>query len=115
MKNNYIIISATLTVLFFVSIALYPTTTNCQKKTKTLTNIEIPDSVMSIFKRSCIVCHSTGGNKIASSILNITEWNKYKPKKQFDKAQDICSEVSDGSMPKKSMTKSNPKVILTMQ
>ena len=68
----------------------------------------VPDSVGSIFERSCYPCHSAPGKSMAMSKLNFDKWDSYKPEKQADKAGDICDEVKKGAMPPKSFQNNNP-------
>jgi hypothetical protein len=68
----------------------------------------IPTSVMKIAERSCVKCHTEGGNGMAMMHLNLSNWDKYSPEKQADKAKDICKMVSKGKMPPKGFSEKNP-------
>jgi hypothetical protein len=39
------------------------------------------------------------GNGMAMMHLNLTNWDKFSPEKQADKAKDMCKMVSKGKMP----------------
>jgi hypothetical protein len=73
----------------------------------------IPENLNVIFKNSCMPCHSTGGNSMAASHLNFSEWNTLDLQKQSKKAQAICDEITSGGMPPKSFKKSHPDLVIT--
>jgi hypothetical protein len=73
----------------------------------------IPDEILNIASKSCVKCHSTPGNKIALSHLNLSKWDTYTPEKQAAKAKDMCDMVSKGKMPPKKFKEQNPGFILT--
>ena len=68
-------------------------------KNEITTNASIPDSISKIFQNSCYACHAEGGNMMAMSKVNFSEWDKLSPEKQAKKAAAICKVVSKGSMP----------------
>ncbi len=73
----------------------------------------IPDSVMKIFQKSCIDCHSSDGSGMAKGKVNFDKWQTYSPEKQTSKAKDICEEVTKVSMPPKGFRKNNPDLVPT--
>jgi hypothetical protein len=50
---------------------------------------------------------------MACSRLNLSNWTKYAPAKQADKAAAICKEVSKGGMPPKKFKASHPEAVPT--
>lgn len=73
----------------------------------------MPDSVMKIFKKSCMDCHSNDGSGMAKGKVNFDKWETYTPEKQASKAKDICEEVTKVSMPPKGFRKNNPDLVPT--
>jgi hypothetical protein len=68
----------------------------------------ISSSVMKIAERSCVKCHTDGGNEMAMMHLNLSNWDKYSPKKQANKAKCMCRMVSKDKMPPKGFREKNP-------
>ena len=68
----------------------------------------ISSGVMKIAERSCVKCHTEGGNGMALMHLNLSNWDKFSPEKQADKAKDMCKMVSKGKMPPKGFKEKNP-------
>jgi hypothetical protein len=68
----------------------------------------IPESVMKIAGKSCVKCHTDGGNGMALMHLNLSTWNKFSPEKQASKAKDMCKMVTKDKMPPKSFRESHP-------
>jgi uncharacterized membrane protein len=73
----------------------------------------LADSVMNIVKNSCMDCHADGGNGMASSRVNFSKWTSYSADKQAKKANEICKELTKGSMPPKKFSANNPDLIPT--
>jgi hypothetical protein len=63
---------------------------------------------MKIAERSCVKCHTEGGNGMALMHLNLSNWDKFSLEKQADKAKDMCKMVSKDKMPPKSFREKNP-------
>ncbi|MBW7887112.1 MAG: heme-binding domain-containing protein [Bacteroidetes bacterium] len=79
--------------------------------------LQVPDSVLTVFKRSCYDCHSNETKwPLYASIapvswlishdvtegrreLNFSEWGKYKAKRQLKKLSEIADEIEGNSMP----------------
>jgi len=77
----------------------------------------VPATVRSIFEDSCKNCHSNQTawpwySRVAPFSwivahdvhagrrqLNFSEWSLYSPKKQEEKLEDICDQVTNGDMP----------------
>jgi hypothetical protein len=68
----------------------------------------ISSEVMKIAERSCVKCHTVGGDKMAMMHLNLSNWDKYSPKKQAKKAKAMCEMVSKGKMPPEGFKGKNP-------
>jgi len=68
----------------------------------------IPESVMKIANKSCVKCHTEGGNGMALMHLNLSNWDKYSPEKQASKAKDMCKMVTKDKMPPKNFRESHP-------
>jgi hypothetical protein len=45
---------------------------------------------------------------MAKSHVNLTDWNKYSPEKQADKAKDMCEQMTKSKMPTKSFLTKHP-------
>lgn len=75
----------------------------------------IPENVNEIFQASCIPCHGDKGGRFPTSKLKFSRWAGYGTTKQFEKAQQICSEVRKGKMPPKSFRESDPELVPTKE
>ncbi len=75
----------------------------------------MPADLKPFFESHCKPCHFKGGKFKPLFKLNFTKWEDYSTKKQADKAKDICSVLSDESMPPEMARKFNPKVIPTKE
>jgi len=73
----------------------------------------LADSVMKIVKTSCMDCHADGGSGMACAHVNFSKWSSYKPEKQAAKANDICKELTKGTMPPKRYSANNPDAVPT--
>jgi len=71
----------------------------------------IPENINKIFRTSCLNCHGSNGRLLALAKLNIPKWDEYTAAEKAKKASGICSEVTEGNMPPKSVRKSNPELI----
>jgi hypothetical protein len=69
----------------------------------------IPENIMKIAEKSCVKCHTSGGNSMALSHVNLSKWNEMSPEKQAAKAADMCKEMTKDKMPPKSFRDKNPK------
>jgi hypothetical protein len=79
--------------------------------------LQVPQNVQDIFKRSCFDCHSnhtvwpwyTNVSPVSWLVaddvtkgrkkMNMSEWGKMSQSKQEKKLQDICDQITDGTMP----------------
>jgi mono/diheme cytochrome c family protein len=75
----------------------------------------IPDDVFKIVSVSCVPCHTSEGGLMSKSKLNLTDWAKYSPEKQKEKAAKMYAEVNKGAMPPKSAREKRPDLIPTME
>ena len=75
----------------------------------------IPDDINKIFQTSCFTCHGINGRMLPMTKLNFSKWAEYGAEKEAGKASKICSEITEGLMPPKSVRKSNPDLIPTKE
>jgi hypothetical protein len=76
-------------------------------------NRPIPDEILNVASKSCVKCHSTPGNMMALSHLNLSKWDTYTTEKQAAKAKDMCDMITKGKMPPKKFKEQNPGFTLT--
>ena len=86
----------------------------CQDNSKNLSS-SLPDEINKIITVSCIPCHTSEGGLMSRSKLNFTEWTKYTPEKQKEKAAKMYSEINKGDMPPKKAREKNPEKIPTKE
>jgi mono/diheme cytochrome c family protein len=75
----------------------------------------IPGIINKVFQTSCMPCHGSTGGRFPKSRLNFSRWEGYGASKEAEKALLICSSVSKGTMPPKSVRESKPELILTKE
>jgi hypothetical protein len=75
----------------------------------------LPDEVNKIISVSCVPCHTSDGGLMSKSKFNITEWTRYSPEKQKEKAAKMSSEINKGAMPPKKAREKNPEKIPTKE
>lgn len=97
----------------FVGIFLFNTAASAQDSAKTGT--PIPDDVNKIVTASCTPCHTSSGGLMSRAKLNLTEWSKYSPEKQKEKAAKMYIEVNKGAMPPKMAREKKPELIPTKE
>ncbi len=68
----------------------------------------IPENIMKIAQKSCVKCHTTGGNGMALSHVNLSKWDEMSMEKQATKAAEMCKMVTKDKMPPKSFRDKNP-------
>ena len=102
MKKLFIIAVAFVCILFITAMVIDPVSTGSKGK-------PISDDVMKIAKKSCIHCHTEPGNKMALMHVNLSDWDKYSPEKQADKAKAMCNMVTKGKMPPKNYREKHPE------
>ena len=80
-KNDSWLLSHLLLFVFFAALLLNPVSaTQPTQKTGDIQN-PIPADVMKFLGKSCMGCHSDQGGKMEMSVLNLSGWEKYAPKK----------------------------------
>jgi mono/diheme cytochrome c family protein len=77
--------------------------------------IPIPENINNIFQTSCMPCHGDKGGRLPASRLNFSKWAGYGASKEAEKASLICSTLSKGAMPPKSVRDSKPELIPTKE
>ena len=73
----------------------------------------IPANIMKIAEKSCVKCHTSGGNAMALSHVNLSKWDEMSAEKQASKAADMCKMVMNEKMPPKSFKEKNPNDVPT--
>jgi hypothetical protein len=68
---------------------------------------------MKIADKSCVRCHTEPGDFMALSHLNLSNWDKYSPEKQADKAKAMCTMVTKDKMPPKGFREKHPDDVPT--
>jgi cytochrome c5 len=106
MKKLLKISIAAIGIFMITALIIIPMT--AQSATQNGGGKAIPESVMKIANKSCVKCHTEGGNGMALMHLNLSNWDKYSPEKQASKAKDMCKMVTKDKMPPKSFCKSHP-------
>lgn len=71
----------------------------------------IPEKINKIFQASCLNCHGSNGRLLALAKLKLSKWAEYTAAEKANKASGICSELTEGKMPPKSIRKSKPELI----
>ncbi len=71
----------------------------------------IPEDIVKIFQVSCYACHGSNGKFLPMAKLNFSKWADYGAEKEAVKASNICTALSEGSMPPKSFREANPEAI----
>ena len=98
-------------LLILFSIVNQLSAQSTQKKIETVN--QIPPNVLKAVEKSCVNCHSSNGNFMAESKVNLSKWCDYSSEKQAAKANAMCKEISDGDMPPKRFRKKHPENIPT--
>jgi hypothetical protein len=75
----------------------------------------IPDDVNKILTVSCVPCHTSQGGLISRAKLNLTDWARYTPEKQKEKAAKMYFELNKGAMPPKMAREKRPEIIPTAE
>jgi hypothetical protein len=98
MKKSIIITIAVLGIIFLTTMFINHSYAQSSQN-KGIVSLPISPDVMRIAERSCVKCHTEGGNGMARMHLNLSNWDKLSPEKQADKAKDMCKMVSKRKMP----------------
>ncbi len=75
----------------------------------------IPENINKIFQTSCISCHGSNGKIMPRAKLDFSKWVEYSAAKEAERASTICSMLTEGKMPPKSIRKSKPELIPTKE
>jgi mono/diheme cytochrome c family protein len=75
----------------------------------------IPENINKIFQTSCFTCHGSNGRILPMAKLDFSKWAEYGAAKEAEKASKICSMLTEGLMPPKSIRESNPELIPTKE
>jgi len=111
MKKIYSFLAVTMIVIVS-ALVLVPQKASSQNDPKAGSS-SIPDDVNAIFKTACVGFHSDDGSKMAKMHVNLAKWDEYNVEKKASKAQDICKQVTKGSMPPKKFKKEHPDKVPT--
>jgi mono/diheme cytochrome c family protein len=111
-RINLSLLLSPVSLVFGLLVLSLPAT--CQEITKNA-SLQLPDEIYKIVNVSCIPCHTSEGGVMSRSKLNITEWAKYSPEKQKEKAAKMYSEINKGAMPPKKARENNPEKIPTKE
>jgi len=114
MKKAISITFAILGIVFLTSMIISHSSAQSSQKTGIVSKPISPD-VMKIAERSCVKCHTEGGNGMALMHLDLSNWGKFSLEKQADKAKDMCKMVSKDKMPPKSFREKNPGAAPTQE
>jgi hypothetical protein len=71
----------------------------------------IPDSINKILQTSCLPCHGNEGGRLPGARLDFSRWEGYSAAEEAEKASLICSTLSKGTMPPRSVRESKPELI----
>lgn len=97
----------------FIVIALIAIPMSIRSATQSGGGKAIPEQVMKIANKSCVKCHTEGGNGMALLHLNLSNWDKDSPEKQASKAKCMCKMVTKDKMPPKKFRESHPEGVPT--
>jgi hypothetical protein len=75
----------------------------------------IPEGIMKIADKSCVRCHTEPGDPMAITHLNLSNWDKFSPEKQAEKANAMCSMITRDKMPPHSFRKNHPDGVPTKE
>jgi hypothetical protein len=107
MKKAIGVSFAVLGIIFLTSMIMNYSSAQSSQKDGVVSK-PISPGVMKIAERSCLKCHADGGNEMAMMHLNLSNWGKFSPEKQADKAKDMCKMVTKDKMPPKGFREKNP-------
>jgi hypothetical protein len=106
MKKSILITLSVLCFLFITTLIINRFTTQASPNNSAVGKA-IPANVMKIAEKSCIRCHAEPGDFMALSHLNLSNWDKYSPEKQAEKAKKMCAMVTKDKMPPKGFKTKN--------
>ena len=103
---------AVASVLFLTALIVNPVSAQTAAKASG-DHKPIPADVMKIAEKACVNCHTEPGNGMALMHVNLTNWDKYSPEKQADKAKAMCNMVTKDKMPPKKFRENHPDAVPT--
>ncbi|MEI6766263.1 MAG: heme-binding domain-containing protein [Bacteroidota bacterium] len=115
MKKVMLMLSVLAVAIVASSFVLAPAKAVNGAKSKLTASTSIPADVYKVFEKSCIACHSDGGNGMAAGMVNFPKWDTYNAKKQAKKSAAVCKAITKGSMPPGSYKTSHPEAIPNAQ
>jgi mono/diheme cytochrome c family protein len=108
-----VIVSSLIPILLIFGLFLLSFRASVQEASKQPSTI--PDDVNKIVTASCTPCHTSQGGLMSKTKLNLTEWARYSPEKQKEKAAKMYSELNKGAMPPKAAREKHPESIPTKE
>jgi hypothetical protein len=73
-----------------------------------------PENITQVFQLSCYDCHTTASKNLkARTKLSFDTWNELTDVKKVSKMDEICTEITKGSMPTEKYLSSYPDRKLT--
>lgn len=113
MRKYYLVLTPAAFLLIITRLVWASPIGASQEPPKNARGIAIPSDLKSVFQSSCMPCHSIGGKKMASALLDFSKWDKYRPGTQVKKGKEICKVITKNKMPPAPFTDANPELVLT--
>jgi hypothetical protein len=104
-------VNSVLSVLLFIVAGLFLINLSVTGQEAPKELAVLPDSISAIVNISCVPCHTNNGGLISRSKLNFSEWTRYSPKKQKERAEKMYEELNKSAMPPKSARQTRPEII----
>lgn len=112
MKREFSVFASIVFVLVIVVLVFSSSRPLPQTQQTIVVTNPMPDSINVILKKACTPCHS-GSNPGATGHFDLTKWANYTVKEQVKIGGEICSTMTDGSMPPKMFRQSKPEMVQT--
>jgi mono/diheme cytochrome c family protein len=75
----------------------------------------LPADISMIVSVKCVPCHTSSGGFMSKGALNLSDWDKFTPGKQKNRAEKMVSMLNKNSMPPKSAKASRPEIVPTKE
>jgi mono/diheme cytochrome c family protein len=75
----------------------------------------LPDDISKIVSVKCVPCHTSTGGFMSRGALNLSDWDKFTPGKQKNRAEKMVSMLNKNAMPPKSARSSRPEIVPTKE
>jgi mono/diheme cytochrome c family protein len=75
----------------------------------------LPDDISKIVSVKCVPCHTSTGGFMSKGALNLSDWDKFTPGKQKNRAEKMVTMLNKGAMPPKSARSSRPEIVPTKE